>query len=51
MLDSEHSPRSYKTLKKSIGAIIKHLEMLRFAPDHLKTKKCVQMQLGSYRLY
>ena len=28
-----------KTLKVSIGAIIIGPEMLRFVPDHLKTKK------------
>ena len=28
-----------KALKISIAAIIKNPEMLRFAPDHLKTKK------------
>lgn len=27
-----------KTLKKGIGTIIKNPEMLRFAPDHLKTE-------------
>ena len=28
-----------KTLKVSIGAIIKDTEMLRLVPDHLKNKK------------
>ena len=39
MVDSENSPRNYKTLKISMGTIIKHPESLRFVPDHLKTKK------------
>ena len=29
----------YKTLEINIGSIIKNPEMLRFFPDHLKTKK------------
>ena len=33
------SADNYKTLKISIGAVMKNLEMLRFAPDHFKTKK------------
>ena len=39
MVYSENSPGNYKTLKISIGAIIKNPKMLRFIPDHLKTKK------------
>ena len=39
MIDSEYSPDNCKSLKLSIGAIIKNLEMLKFVPDHLKTKK------------
>ena len=31
----------YKSLDTSIGTVIKSLEMLKFAPDHLKTKKNV----------
>ena len=44
------------TLKKSIWAIIKNLEILRFAHDHLKAEKiavkcsCVKMQLKSCHL-
>ena len=29
----------YKTLKISIGAVVKNSGMLRFVPDHLKIKK------------
>ena len=39
MVDSEYSTDSYKSPKISIGAIIKNPEMLKFVPDHLKTKK------------
>ena len=41
-----------KTLKISIGAVIKDQEMLRLVPGHLKTKKvCAveNMPLKSYR--
>ena len=39
MADSEYSPDNDKSLKISIGAIIKNQEMLRVFVDHLKTKK------------
>ena len=39
MVDSKYSPENYKSFTMSIVAIIKNTEMLRFAPDHLKTKK------------
>ena len=39
MVDSEYSPDNDKSLKISIGAIIKNQEMLRVFVDHLKTKK------------
>ena len=29
----------YKSLNISIGTVMKNSEMLKFAPDHLKTKK------------
>ena len=29
----------------STGTVIKNPEMLKFVPDHLKLKKCVNMQL------
>ena len=38
MVDSECSTDNYKTLKISIGETIKNPEMLKFIPDHLKTK-------------
>ena len=39
MVDSEYSTGDYKSLKISIGAIMKNPEMLKLVPDHLKTKK------------
>ena len=39
LVDSKNNPDNYKTLIR-IGAIIEDSEMLRFVPDHLKTKTC-----------
>ena len=39
MFDSENSTDNCKTLKISIGTIIKNPEMLKFVPDQLETKK------------
>ena len=39
MLDSEYNTDNCKSSEISIGAIIGKPEMLKFAPDHLKTKK------------
>ena len=44
MVDIEYSTDKYKSLKLSIGAIIKNPEIVRFAPIILKLKKCVNMQ-------
>ena len=38
MVDSAYSTGNYKSSKINIGAVIKNLEMLKFVPDHLKTK-------------
>ena len=35
----------------SIGTVMKNPEMLTFVSDHLKTKKCVSMQLKNYLIY
>ena len=50
MVDSEFSPENYKSSKISIGALIKNLDMLKFVPDHLKLKRCVNIQLKSWSL-
>ena len=39
MVDSKYSLDNFKTLKISIGTIMKDPEMLRFIPDHLKAIK------------
>ena len=42
----------YKSLNISIGTAMKNPEILKFVPDHLKTKKeCVSMQLNNYLIY
>ena len=38
MVDNEYSTNIYKSLKISIGAVMKSSDMLKFIPDHLKTK-------------
>ena len=50
MVDSEYSKDNCKSLKASIGAIIKNPEMTRFVPRHLKTKKRVNMLLKNCHL-
>ena len=39
-----------KSAKISTGAVMKNREMLKFVPDHLKLKECVNMQLKNYLL-
>ena len=39
MVDCEYSTNIYKSLKISIEGVIKNLEMLKFVPTQLKTKK------------
>ena len=42
----------YTCLNINIGTVMKNPEMLKFVPDHLKTKKkCVRMQLKNYLIY
>ena len=39
----------YKSLNSSIGKVTKNPEMLKFVPDHLKTKQmCAIIQLKNY---
>ena len=49
MVESENSLGTYKTLKISIGTIMKNPEMLKFFPDCHETKKMCKMQLRSSR--
>ena len=39
MVDSEYIANIYKSLNISIGTVMRNPEMLKFVPDHLKTKK------------
>ena len=44
MVDSEYNMDIYISVKISIGTVIRNPEMLKFTPDHLKTKKCVNIK-------
>ena len=39
MVGTEYIPGNYKSLRISIGSIMKNPEILRLVLDHLKTKK------------
>ena len=39
MVNSEYSMDIYKSVKVSIGTVMRNPAMLKFVPDHLKTKK------------
>ena len=39
MVGSEYSTNIYKSLKISMGVVMRNPEMLKFVPNHLKTKK------------
>ena len=41
----------YKFLNISIGTVMKNPEMLRFAPDHLKTKKTCKHAVKNHLIY
>ena len=41
----------YNLLNISTGKVMKNPKMLKFVPDHLKTKESVSMQLKSYLIY
>ena len=51
MVYSEYIMDIYIPSKTSIGTVIRKPEMLKFVPDHLKTKKYVSMQLKIYLIY
>ena len=38
MVDNEYSISIYKSVKISTGTVMKNPEMLKFVPEHLKTK-------------
>ena len=39
MADSEYGMDVYNSVKISIGTVMKNVDMLKFVPDHRKTKK------------
>ena len=39
MVGREYNKDIYKSVKVSIGTVMRNLEMLKFVPDHLKSKK------------
>ena len=41
----------YKSLNISIRAVMKNSKMLKFIPDHLKTKKCGSVHFRNYLIY
>ena len=41
----------FKSLNIGIVTVMKNPEILKFVPDHLKTKKCVSMLLKNYLIY
>ena len=43
MIDSEYSVNIYKSVKVSIGTVVKNPEMLKFVLDYLKTKKMCKL--------
>ena len=49
MVDSEYSMNICKSVKISIGTVMKNPELLKFVHYYLKTKKkCVNIQLITY---
>ena len=40
----------YKSVKISIGTVMKNPEMLKFVPDHLETKKICKYTVKNYHL-
>ena len=45
MANSEYGTNIYKSLNISIGTVMTNPEILKFVPDHHKTKKCLTTQL------
>ena len=51
MVDSEYCMDISESAKIGIGTVMKNLKMLKFVPDHLKTKQCLNMELKNYHIY
>ena len=50
MVDSEYSMDIYKSVEISIGTVMINLKMLKFVPDHLKTKKICKHAFKKYHI-
>ena len=50
MVDREHSTNIYKSLKIITGVVMKNPEVLKFVPDHLKTKEMHKHTVKKYLL-
>ena len=50
MIDREYNMDTYKSVKISIGAVMRKTKLLKFVLDYHKTKKCISMQLKNYLL-
>ena len=50
MFDSKFSTDDYKSPKNSIRTVMKNPEILKFIPDHLKTKKMCKNPVKNYLL-
>ena len=42
---------TYKSVKISIKTVMRNSEMLKFVPDHLKTKKICKHAVKNYLIY
>ena len=42
---------TYKSIKISIGTVMRNPKMLKFVPNHLKTKKMCKFAVKNYLIY
>ena len=49
MVDNEYNMDIYKSVKISIGVVMRNPNMLKFVPDHLKTKKMCKHEVKKLR--
>ena len=50
MVDNEYNTDIYISVKIIIGTVMKNSEILKFVPDHLKTKKKFKNVVKNYHL-
>ena len=51
MVGSGYSMDIYKSAKIKMGTVMQNPEMLKFVPDHLKTKKMCKHEVKNYLFY